>query len=104
MRYINRNAVRAKMVSKPGDWKYSGYRFYAFGESNELLDLHPTYLGLAENEDTRRLYYQRFVCRLLPDEDVREPQLSEGRYIGSPQFGQKLGLERESRGRKPFYL
>jgi len=94
MRYINRNAVRAKMVPKPGDWKYSGYRFYAFGEPNDLLDPHPTYLGLAENEETRRTYYQRFVCQVLPEDDVRESRWSESRYIGSPQFGQKLGLEK----------
>ncbi len=93
MRYINRNAVRAGIALKPGGWKYSGYRFYAHGEPDDLLDPHPTYLGLAHDEENRRTYYQRYVCQVLPEEDVRSPLLSEGRFIGSPAFGRKLGLE-----------
>ena len=93
MRYINRNAVRAGMVSAPGQWKYSGYSFYALGEPNDLLDPHPTYLGLSEDEETRRYYYRRFVCQILPEEDARDSRFSESQYIGSSEFGQKLGLE-----------
>lgn len=96
MRYINRNAVRAGMVSKPGDWKYSGYRFYALGEPNDLLDPHPSYLGVSDDQETRRKYYQRFVCEVFPEEDVRDPRFSENRYIGSTPFGQRLGLERDT--------
>src|SRR3989338_6802781 len=30
MRYINRNAIRAGIAEKPGDWKWSGHQFYAY--------------------------------------------------------------------------
>lgn len=47
MRYMNRNPIRAGMVKKAGEWKWSGYKFYAEGEANELLTHHPTYMSLA---------------------------------------------------------
>lgn len=94
MRYINRNAVRAGMVRQPGDWKWSGYRFYAFSEPNDLLDPHPTYLGLGHEEEFRRTAYHKFVCQILPEDDARDPQLSDSFYIGTESFGKRLGFER----------
>lgn len=94
MRYINRNPIRAGVVSEPGIWKYSGYRFYAYGDSNDLLDPHPTYLGLSENVMVRRDYYKRFVCSLMPGEDVRDSRFSNSCYIGSTEFGLKLGFQK----------
>lgn len=93
MRYINRNPVRAGMTSRPGEWKYSGYRFYAFGESNDLLESHPTYLGLAPEEETRRRFYREFVSQVLPGEERRDPSLSDGKFIGSATFGKRLGFK-----------
>jgi len=34
--YIERNAVRAGLVKDPGDWKWSSYRFYAYGEPMQI--------------------------------------------------------------------
>ena len=93
MRYINRNPIRAGMTSLAGEWKYSGYRFYAFGESNDLLEPHPTYLGLSPDEATRRRLYREFVCQNLPGEDGRNPALSASKFIGSAAFGRKLGFK-----------
>lgn len=92
MRYINRNPVRAGMTSLPGEWEYSGYRFYAFGETNDLLESHPTYLGLSPDEETRRRLYREFVRQSLPG-DQRNSNLSDGKFIGSTAFGRKLGLK-----------
>ncbi len=92
MRYMNRNPIRAGIVSQPGEWPWSGYRFYAFGETNDLLESHPTYLGLDEDEKVRRKIYMTFCNGMLPTEDTRKPELSERHYIGSDIFGQKLGL------------
>jgi len=37
LRYIHRNPIRAGMVNKPEEWKWSGYHFYAGLEGNDLL-------------------------------------------------------------------
>jgi putative transposase len=90
MRYINRNPVRAKMVEKPGDWPWSGYRFYAFGEPNDLLTPHPTYLALGASDEKRRMEYQAFVNDILPGNDHRDLLFSERPFIGSEEFGMRL--------------
>jgi REP-associated tyrosine transposase len=92
MRYINRNAVRAGIVEKPGDWKWSGYRFYAYGEKNPLLTPHPTFLGSSECEQTRRKAFEDYVTMELGDDHKRRGDLSDARYIGSERFAERLGL------------
>lgn len=92
MRYINRNAVRAGIVKAPGEWRWSGYRFYALGEPNLLLEPHPTFLGLSDNEGFRRKAYANYVNMALGDDHQRRPDLSDARYIGSEKFAEKLGL------------
>ena len=92
MRYINRNAVRAGIVEKPGDWQWSGYRFYALGEPNGLIEEHPTYLGLSNNPEFRRKAFADYVMMALPGDNSRRPEFSDVRFIGSEQFGENLGL------------
>lgn len=92
MRYINRNAVRAGIVSRPGEWEWSGYRFYAKGEPNPLLEDHPTFLDLSANEEIRRKAFENYVNMTLGDVDQRRPDFSDSRYIGSGKFAEMLGL------------
>jgi putative transposase len=35
--YIERNALRSGLVKNPGQWKWSSYRFYAYGKSLKIL-------------------------------------------------------------------
>ncbi|MBI2067645.1 MAG: transposase [Deltaproteobacteria bacterium] len=92
MRYMNRNPVRAGIVEKPGDWKWSGYQFYALGEPNDLLEVHPTYLGLSSNPEFRRKAYRDYVNTTLPADSYRKSEFSDARFIGSERFGKNLGL------------
>ncbi len=91
MRYVNQNPIRAGMVAKPGEWKWSGYRFYAFGEPNELLQPHPSYMDLGLSETFRQERYRELVETNLPGEEGPNPKYSEGRFIGSDQFGLRFG-------------
>jgi putative transposase len=93
MRYINRNAVRGGIVQKPGEWKYSGYRYYAFDEHSDLLDPHPSYLGLSDNTEERQRLFREFVCQSLPEGATKKSEFSETLYIGSKKFGRNIGLE-----------
>lgn len=39
-RYIELNPVRAAMVTHPRDYRWSSYRFHAYGEHNHLISDH----------------------------------------------------------------
>lgn len=70
LRYQNRNAFSAGLVSKPEDWPWSGYHFYAFGKPNDLLEPHPCYLALHEELWKRRMAYQRLVNTPIPSDKI----------------------------------
>ena len=90
MRYMNRNPIRAGLVDKVGEWPWSAYAFYAKGEKNELLSPHPSYLTLSEDKFQRQREYRLFVEAILNEKDQRDRQFSEGPYIGSVEFGERV--------------
>ena len=47
LRYIAQNPVRAKMVPRARDWKWSSYGVYERGEPDMFIDLLPSFEGLA---------------------------------------------------------
>lgn len=47
LRYIAQNPVRAKMTKRARDWEWSSYRVYEDGADDALVDLMPSFLGLA---------------------------------------------------------
>ncbi len=61
LRYIHRNPMRAHIVPKPEDWPWSSYRYYALGESNDLIAPFPSYLGIDGNPVIRREKFRKFV-------------------------------------------
>lgn len=61
LRYVHRNPLEANMVEKIEDWPWSCYPFYAFGIKNKLITPLPSYLGLAHQEKSRQLIYQKWV-------------------------------------------
>lgn len=59
--YVEMNPVRAGLVDDPRDWKWTSYRYYAFGEQNQLVDEDPFFRGLANRKDHRQVIYQKSV-------------------------------------------
>ncbi len=57
-RYIELNPVRAGMVARPADYRWSSYRANALGEADPLLSPHPVYLALAGEPAARRRAYR----------------------------------------------
>lgn len=60
-RYIERNPLRAKMVSDLTDYPWSSYPTYAHGQSNALLDEDPYYAPLGADATQRQAAYRDFV-------------------------------------------
>lgn len=71
MRYIDRNPVRAGIVRKVEDWLWSSHRFYALGESDDLVTPLPPYLGLSSRQRKREEIYKVLVS-LETGVEVRE--------------------------------
>jgi putative transposase len=66
IRYIHRNPVAAGMVAEPGDWKWSGHRQLAFGESGLLDATFP--MAFFGTDDIRaRAAYRSFCADPIDD-------------------------------------
>ncbi|MBU1032890.1 MAG: transposase [Patescibacteria group bacterium] len=59
--YIETNPVRAGLVVNPEDWDWSSYRFYAFAESNDIVDLDPLFDSLGLSDEKNRIMYRALV-------------------------------------------
>jgi putative transposase len=80
LRYIEHNPVKARMVIRPEVYRWSSYRFHAYGEPSAWLVPHPLYLALGKTAKERQAAY-RALSRLLPDADLgSDPHLG-----GEPQ-------------------
>jgi len=90
-RYIEMNPVRAGMVGRPIQYRWSSYRANADGESSTLLTPHPEYLALASNDTDRRHFY-----RMMFDLSLDQAAIAELRTVtrGGLAFGSDAFKER----------
>lgn len=73
MRYIELNPVRAHMVARPGDYRWSSFRANALGHDDPIVTPHPLYYALGRSADLRRRAYARFVHRGFAGPDRASP-------------------------------
>jgi putative transposase len=88
LRYIDRNPVRAQLVETPQHWQYGTYRCYAFGASHKFLkvELHPTFLGMADVAEQRYVLYQDYVAQADALSDSLACSLDKRLYFGTYLF------------------
>jgi REP element-mobilizing transposase RayT len=86
-RYVHLNPVRAKMVDAPQAYRYSSYRTYIQGISDDLLHTG-TILGmLAEKAKEARERYRQFVEVGLGDEPASPfEKIYGGMILGNERF------------------
>ena len=89
MLYADANPVRARLVSHPSKYRWSSYRFYAYGETNEFTDslvMPEAYLALGKTPKARQRAYRSLMDAYLrrhhllddaPDEDVIDLSMYE---------------------------
>jgi len=98
--YISLNPVRARLVKRPQDWKWSSVHEHLAGESEGLTEVEAV---LARTGD-----FAAYLARRYDDEDFMALRKAEiiGRPIGSPDFLERLEnmtgrvLKPQKRGRK----
>ena len=69
MRYIELNPVRAGIVARAEDYRWSSYCANALGYTDRIVTPHPLYYALGRSPEARRAAYARLVRRgfALPD-------------------------------------
>jgi putative transposase len=89
VRYIHLNPIRAKMVRKLEDYRYSGHRNYMEGLVSEVLEP-----GRVLDMLGGRAGYRRFVLEGLKDGHRPDYyQVEDQRFLGAEEFAQKLKLK-----------
>jgi len=71
-RYIELNPVRAGMVKKPEDYRWSSYGRHAWGKEDALISDHFLYQALGSTTTARQQAYRELFRIALPDEDVHD--------------------------------
>ena len=91
-RYIELNPVRAGMVMKPQDYRWSSYHANGLGRANALLSTHEEYRRLGRSEGDRREAY-RAPFRAHVDEALVEEirSATNGNYaLGNKRFQKQI--------------
>jgi putative transposase len=70
LRYIELNPVRARLVADPADYRWSSYRFNAFGEPHDWLAHHPVYLALGLTDAARQQNYRALFAEALTEAEL----------------------------------
>jgi putative transposase len=84
LRYIELNPVRAKLVTPPGDYKWSSCRAHLQGKDDALVKVAPL-LGIIDS-------WSGFVCSSLSEIEMGIIRKHErtGRPLGNEQFIDQL--------------
>ena len=87
LRYLDRNPVRAGLVTEPTSYPWSSCAAYALGSSNPVITFHPCYLALSLSAKVRRRHYRALLAPSAePQLDAREPGWTSQRAVGSAAF------------------
>lgn len=102
-RYIELNPVRAGMVIRPQDYRWSSYHANALGKASSLVVPHEQYLRLGRDDADRRESYRALFKSHLDEEVVGQIRgATNGNYaLGSERFQREIEAKlgrRASRG------
>ena len=89
-RYIEMNPVRAKLVERPGEYRWSSFGFNRMGKADDLVTPHSVYLSLGSTEARRQGAYGYMFDKGLADEDSIRDALRRGVPLGDRQFCKEI--------------
>lgn len=87
-RYVELNPVRAGMVARPEEYRWSSYRAHLGTELVAWLDEDPGYLGLGATRPERQARYAQWVAAGIPDGewDTIRRAIQRGQLTGDEPF------------------
>ena len=91
-RYIEMNPVRANMVSRPGDYRWSSYAANAEGKHDSIIKPHYEYMRLGSAEVERFVAYQNlFRAHMEPERIAEIRAATNGNYaLGNDRFKKEV--------------
>lgn len=72
MRYVELNPVRAQLVAKPDEYRWSSYAAHALGRPDRILVQHPLYLCLGATPAARQEAWREICREALPEDQLTE--------------------------------
>ena len=92
-RYIELNPVRAGLVEKPADYRWSSHRTNAFGARDPLVTPHAHYLDLGADARARRAAYRSLFETELDESTIAEIRdaTNKGWALGDARFRKEIG-------------
>jgi len=104
-RYIELNPVRAAMVQRPADYRWSSHAANAHGAVSDLVTPHEQYLRIGRTDQARREGYRALFKAHLDAEAIDQIRRStNGNYaLGDERFKKQIeeALGRRARPGKP---
>jgi putative transposase len=70
VRYVEMNPVRASLVARPEDYRWSSYRAHAYGAADPVLSPHVLYGALGQTAETRRAAWRALCAVPLRDDEL----------------------------------
>ena len=94
-RYIELNPVRAGMAQRPEDYRWSSYRANAFGDMDDVLTPHDTYLALGVVQPARQASYRSLFCTPIDQNTIaRIRSAANGNFVlGSADFAAEVAAQ-----------
>jgi len=72
-KYIELNPVRAKLVKRPEDYKFSSYKYYSEGKKNNLITLDIFYNEFGNNDPERQTRYRKLIINSIIVKNYKKP-------------------------------
>ena len=88
--YIHRNPLRAGMVRRLADYKWSSYRVYAYGKNKQNWLNTKSILSQFINVQDANLAYREAVQKYAKEEQRVWEDLRHGIFVGTERFVKKL--------------
>jgi putative transposase len=103
-RYIELNPVRAAMVKRPQDYRWSSYHANGLGKEDRLITPHEQYRQIARTKDARLEAYRTLFKAHMDPETINEiRKATNGNYaLGDARFQKQIekALGRRAHRRK----
>lgn len=102
MRYVELNPVRAGMVARPDEYRWSSFAANAWGEESWVTP-HGEYLRLGESRPNRMAEYRKILQEQVPNEDLATIRKAAhyNQPVGSNRFRKMI---EKQYGLKPGYI
>ena len=91
-RYIEMNPVRAGMVKRPGEYRWTSFHRNALGKSDDVICAHAKYEELGKTDSDRQAVYLTYFSTHLGDEDIKAIRdgTVEQNAIGNDRFCEEI--------------